>query len=100
MQATWESLTADLSDLQLVQQERSFLDIVTFYQQYVLDSISLPMCLLRRVGEIYVANDAWASALGLSRDIFEDGRVCLYQWVLAHRAKESGKTFSSATRRG
>ena len=79
MQATWEALSAHLSDIQLVQQEQSFLDIVGFYQRYVLDAVSLPMCLIRRVGEIYCANDAWVSKLGVSREIFEDGRVCLYQ---------------------
>lgn len=84
MQSVWDHSAENLSDLELVHQEKVFLDIVEYYKKHVLDAVAIPMCLLRRVGEIYAANEAFGELMGIDSSLFTNGRICLYQLCEEH----------------
>ncbi|KAJ3051947.1 hypothetical protein HK097_007054 [Rhizophlyctis rosea] len=77
-QTGFAQLARNLTDMDLAAVEEQFEKLCLEYD-WVFSAQGVPAALWRRTGEIYKANAAFARLVGLPLELFEGGRVCIYE---------------------
>ena len=77
-QTGFAQLARNLTDMDLAAVEEQFEKLCLEFD-WVFSAQGVPAAMWRRTGEIYKANAAFANLVGLPLELFEEGRVCIYE---------------------